>query len=63
MARARSDKSKSKPLDKSADKKKKVKTGQSDESKAKSIEVARSEDSAQHHSLESAVKPKPRERQ
>jgi hypothetical protein len=61
MARARSDKSKSKPLDKSADKKKKVKTGQSDESKAKSIEVARSEDSAQHHSLEPAAKPRERQ--
>lgn len=63
MARARSDKSKSKPLDKSADKKKKMKTGQSDRAKAESIELARSEDSAQHHSLESAAKPKPRERQ
>jgi len=63
MARARSDKSKSKPLDKSADKKKKMKTGQSDGAKAESIELARSEDSAQHHLLESAAKPKPRERQ
>ena len=66
MARARSDKSKSKPSDKAVDQKKKMKTGQSEEAKAakaESIELARSEGSAQHHSLESAAKPKPRERQ
>ena len=63
MARARSDKSKSKPSDKSVDKKKKMKTGQSDEAKAESIELARSEDSAQHHSLESAAKPPERQEQ
>jgi hypothetical protein len=57
MARARSEKSKSKPLDKSVDKKKKMKTGQSDEAKAESIELARSEDSAQHHSLEPPTEP------
>ena len=64
MARARSDKSKSKPLDKSVDKKKKMKTGQSEEAnaaKAESIELARSEDSAQHRSLQPAAKPKERQ--
>jgi hypothetical protein len=66
MARARSDKSKSKPSDKSVDKKKKMKTGQSEEAnaaKAESIELARSEDSARHDSLESAAKPRERQEQ
>ena len=65
MARARSDKSKSKPLDKPADKKKKMKTGQSEEAnaaKAESIELARSEDSAQHHSLEPATERQEQQR-
>ena len=60
MARTRSDKSKSKPpLDKSAEKKKKMKTGRSGEAKPtkeESIELARSEDSAQHQSFEPAGK-------
>lgn len=66
MARGRSDKSKSKPLDKSVDKKKKMKTGQSDEAnaaKAESIELARSEDAAQHHSWEPAAKSPERQEQ
>lgn len=66
MARARSSKSQSKPLDKSVDRKKKMKTGRSDEAnaeKTESIELAGSEDSAQHHSLEPAAPPTERTEQ
>ncbi len=66
MARARSDKSKSKPLDKSVEKKKKMKAGRSgeaDAAKGESIELARSEDSAQHQSFEPAGKSTKRQEQ
>lgn len=62
MARARSDRSKNKPLDKSVDKKKKTKAGQSDDPNAESIGLKR-EDSAQHQSLEPAAKPRERQEQ
>lgn len=67
MARGRSDKSKSTPLDKSVNKKvnkkKKMKAGQPDDSNAESVRLVRSEDSAQHHSLESAATPTERPEQ
>ena len=64
MARGRSDKSKSKPVDKSVDKKKKMQAGRSDDdSNAESIGRIRSEDSALHHPLEPPAKPTERREQ
>lgn len=67
MARGRSDKSKSTPLDKSVNKKvnkkKKMKAGQAGDSNAESVGLVRGEDSAQHHSLEPAATPTERAEQ
>lgn len=62
MARGRSGKSKSKPLDKSVDKKKKMKAGQADDSNAESLGPVRGEDFAQHHSLEPATERQEQQR-
>lgn len=58
MARERSDKSKNKPLDKSMDKKKKIKAGQSDEGVSMIAEPT-GENPA--HSLQPAAEPKQRQ--
>lgn len=60
MARERSDKSKNKPLDKSVDKKKKIKAGQPEEGTSTTAEPI-GENPPQHRSLQPAAKPKQRQ--